>query len=496
MSNLNERLQQSVPLIDSSSEESVIEPQQQSSAPAVLTTVASEDTLPNNASSARTSTTGRVSQFVNNVNINNIIQSNSFLHSDLGSFIEIEPQSNIVMSSATSQQNPQESMVMRATHNNNNYAMTSTNNHTRNCENHSHSNDRSNATVVNLQENNVPNDEIPSEPIPPNGHPEVPQNNLISLLISSLQSSIPFLLLLIAKIFHQHLLGFFIVLGFMTTLHWSNRNLVHQVELRDKKQNKKLILLIVFLLLNASFFFLIFKEYKLYNCLLIFLAPNVPQMDTWNLIWIVVCSDTIIKYITISLKAFVTMLPFKTVPMRKRGGIYSIIENLALFYRSLVPIHPWFLFLFYADKDMKKIDNITLNNNVIDTQTTEVPLINQESTTFLIFLCIFYSIFKFNQLYHMIIELRNSFKEIDGHLSSIRVGSNSNSETLNEDNICPICQDKLASPVILKCKHIFCEDCVCVWLDKENSCPMCRSKISVKKPKFKDGSTTVFIQWY
>jgi hypothetical protein len=68
--------------------------------------------------------------------------------------------------------------------------------------------------------------------------------------------------------------------------------------------------------------------------------------------------------------------------------------------------------------------------------------------------------------------------------------------TENEDNICPICQDKLASPVVLKCQHIFCEDCVCVWLDKENSCPMCRAKIAVKKPQFKDGSTTIFIQWY
>lgn len=59
-----------------------------------------------------------------------------------------------------------------------------------------------------------------------------PQNNLLLMILNMLQSSLPFFLILVAKIFHQHLLGFFIVLGFMTTLHWSNRMLVHQIELK------------------------------------------------------------------------------------------------------------------------------------------------------------------------------------------------------------------------------------------------------------------------
>jgi hypothetical protein len=144
--------------------------------------------------------------------------------------------------------------------------------------------------------------------------------NIISFLFSSLQSSFPFFLFLIAKIFHQHLLGFFIVLGFMTTLHWSNKSLVHQVELRDRKQNVRLALLTIFLLFNALVFFIIFNEYELYKCL-VFMEPKVKKMDIWNLIWIVVCSDTIIKYMTISLKALITLLPFKIMPLRKRVSI-------------------------------------------------------------------------------------------------------------------------------------------------------------------------------
>jgi hypothetical protein len=59
-----------------------------------------------------------------------------------------------------------------------------------------------------------------------------PQANLMLMILNMLQSSLPFFLILVAKIFHQHLLGFFVVLGFKTTLHWSNRMLVHQIQLK------------------------------------------------------------------------------------------------------------------------------------------------------------------------------------------------------------------------------------------------------------------------
>ena len=242
---------------------------------------------------------------------------------------------------------------------------------------------------------------------------------MVSFLLGSLQSSAPFFIILIAKIFHQHLLGFFIVLGFMTTLHWSNRNLVHQVELRDKKQNKRLILLILFLLLNALVFFLIFKDYQLYNCL-VFMSPNVPKMDTWNLIWIVVCSDTIIKYMTICVKAVVTILPFKTMPLRKRGGYYSLIESSALFYRSLTPIHPWILFIFYTEK----ATTMALSSQSESHSTTDAiakTIQNNESTIFLVFLCVLYFVFKLNQLYHIFKALRQSVKDLNGDLVRILI---------------------------------------------------------------------------
>jgi hypothetical protein len=317
-------------------------------------------------------------------------------------------------------------------------------------------------------------------------------NNFFLLAFKTLQSSLPFFVILVAKIFHQHLLGFFVVLGFMTTLHWSNKTHVKQVEFKDKKENHKLILLIVFLMLNVAIFFIIFRDYRLENCL-IFLSTNIQKMDTWNLIWIVVCSDTIIKFFVISIKAFITLLPFNIVPLRKRGNFYSTVETLALFYRCLTPIHPWILFIMHSDASLKLVEDIVTSSNELAKLDQAAKHIDvKESTFFPIMLCILYTIFKINQIYNCFNELAQSIRELFLDMTyGIPV-------TLNEqdENICPICQDKYSNPVILKCKHTFCQDCVCVWLDKENSCPMCRARVSVKKPKYKDGSTTIFVQWF
>lgn len=61
--------------------------------------------------------------------------------------------------------------------------------------------------------------------------------------------------------------------------------------------------------------------------------------------------------------------------------------------------------------------------------------------------------------------------------------------------ICPICHDGYRKPTLLPCKHIFCEDCLAMWLDRERTCPMCRSTVA-EDPKWKDGSTSYLVQFF
>ena len=61
--------------------------------------------------------------------------------------------------------------------------------------------------------------------------------------------------------------------------------------------------------------------------------------------------------------------------------------------------------------------------------------------------------------------------------------------------ICPICHEEYRQPSFLQCKHIFCEECLAMWLDRERTCPMCRSTVA-EDPQWKDGSTAYFIQLF
>ncbi|KMZ65528.1 hypothetical protein ZOSMA_31G01160 [Zostera marina] len=44
-------------------------------------------------------------------------------------------------------------------------------------------------------------------------------------------------------------------------------------------------------------------------------------------------------------------------------------------------------------------------------------------------------------------------------------------------DLCAICQEKMHAPILLRCKHIFCEDCVSEWFERERTCPLCRALV-------------------
>ena len=89
---------------------------------------------------------------------------------------------------------------------------------------------------------------------------------------------------------------------------------------------------------------------------------------------------------------------------------------------------------------------------------------------------------------------------------------------------CAICQEKMHAPILLSCKHLFCEDCVSEWyfgiyifscnqffwrgwcfalrffcsccrFDREKTCPLCRAVVKPTEfQSFNDGSTSLLYQ--
>jgi hypothetical protein len=78
----------------------------------------------------------------------------------------------------------------------------------------------------------------------------------------------------------------------------------------------------------------------------------------------------------------------------------------------------------------------------------------------------------------------------------VHYGSYATTEQVNAaGDLCAICQEKMHTPILLRCKHMFCEDCVSEWFERERTCPLCRALVKPADLKsFGDGSTSLFFQ--
>lgn len=45
-------------------------------------------------------------------------------------------------------------------------------------------------------------------------------------------------------------------------------------------------------------------------------------------------------------------------------------------------------------------------------------------------------------------------------------------------------------------QHMFCDECISLWLNREKTCPLCRTVIADSVHKWKDGATSMHLQIY
>jgi hypothetical protein len=57
--------------------------------------------------------------------------------------------------------------------------------------------------------------------------------------------------------------------------------------------------------------------------------------------------------------------------------------------------------------------------------------------------------------------------------------------------LCSICLEHITYPIIsLKCKHVFHEHCIVLWINEDRSCPVCRRRVNINFPFI--GSENIF----
>lgn len=284
--------------------------------------------------------------------------------------------------------------------------------------------------------------------------------------LALLQKYIPFVLILLAKGIYDHRLGILIFIGLFITFSHANAVVKREIAKQSRRSLPSLLLIVCNLLACIMFIYYLFQDQKLYLSL-VFIPPYSQPLSVWDLLWIVGVTDFVLKLVTIILKVSVAAFPVALLPYQRRGKCYLFVEATSQLYRSLAPIQPWLYYLLESYQGPEKVVGV--------------------------FLSAAYMVSKGTDLMNRVKLWRGAFWKL---LQNVNLGVSPNKDQLQTaGSQCPICHDEYETPVLLHCRHIFCEACVATWFDREQTCPLCRAKV-VDDPSWRDGATTYFTQFY
>ncbi|XP_076276198.1 ring finger protein, transmembrane 2 isoform X2 [Lasioglossum baleicum] len=317
-----------------------------------------------------------------------------------------------------------------------------------------HNNNTNIAINHNINNNNNNNNNLEE-----NSTETLPMRPETRALLKGMQKYIFFISLLLAKGLYDHRVSVlnFLVL-FVTFTHANN---VVKREIAKQHNKSWISLLVITCYIIACIVFIPFE------CDTHIFFPYTQPLTIWELLWSILITDFILKLITIISKVFLTCLPSKLLPLRKRGKYYLMFEATSQLYRCVVPMRPWLYYFFEAYEGPEKILGIIIS--------------------------ILYIISKRTDLVSRLKLFQTAACKL---FQNVNLGLSPSKEELTASGgICAICHEEYSMPVKLLCNHIFCESCVLTWLDRERSCPLCRAVIT-DDPIYRDGHTTQYIQIY
>lgn len=286
--------------------------------------------------------------------------------------------------------------------------------------------------------------------------------------------SASFGIILLLRLIADHLLGILVFIGLSLVFYYANTRMieiVHVTSLREGHNKGKVQLsglwLILFLVAQIIGIYWFLEDQQLWKVYILQL-PVGWQGSLFDLFWVTMLTDHVVRFATVVCKCLVAISPSFCLPQKKKGRCYMFIEIVTQTYRMILPIMPWIHFLY-----------------------------DQPSSGKLIFSAILSVIYLILKGWSLFLEVPKVLKAFKLLFKDTKFGVQPTAEEINSrGENCPICQDDYQDPVMLSCKHIFCENCVSIWFDREKTCPMCRAEIQSDNPVWQDGSTSAHLQWY
>lgn len=279
---------------------------------------------------------------------------------------------------------------------------------------------------------------------------------------------LPFSLLLLVVFVRQHLQGFFVTVWITAVIFKSNDILRKQTALKGERKNYILFMIFTGFMFHVIGIYWWFRSDDLLYPLLMIPPSTIPPF--WHAVFIILVNDTMVRQAAMAMKCLL-LIYYKNGRghnFRRQGQILTLVEYALLLYRALLPTPVWYR--FFLNKDY---------GSLFSSLTTGLYLTFKLTTV----------VDKVQSLFAAIRAL--SRKEV-------HYGSYATTEQVNAaGDLCAICQEKMHAPILLQCKHLFCEDCVSEWLERERTCPLCRALVKPADLRsFGDGSTSLLFQLF
>lgn len=249
----------------------------------------------------------------------------------------------------------------------------------------------------------------------------------------------------------------------------ANSALKRVIALRDTSTTAQLAIIAVGLFLSATITtFVIFDDMKVWLSFAL-LSPN-RILSFWQALFRSALVDVILRQIGLCIKANYLLLqrPQPGRMFRRQGNILTFIEYATILYASLLPIPIWYRY-FHDAEIGQMLSSITTG---------------------------MYFTLKISTVFERACRCFASLKVVVQPV--VQYGQRATKEDIMEvGDVCAICQESMESPLKLRCRHMFCEECISEWLERDTTCPLCRAVVKSETLRsFSDGSSGWLIQLF
>ncbi|KAH7677638.1 Zinc finger RING/FYVE/PHD-type protein [Dioscorea alata] len=301
-----------------------------------------------------------------------------------------------------------------------------------------------------------------------NGRDSSYQRYDIQQLARWVEQVLPFSLLLLVVFIRQHLQGFFGTIWIAAVMFKSNDILRKQTALKGERKISVLIGITLLFMIHVFSVYWWYRNDDVLHPLILLPPKEIPPF--WHAIFIIMVNDTMVRQAAMVVKC-VLLMYYKNNRgrnYRRQGQMLTLVEYLLLLYRALLPTPVWYR--FFLNKEY---------GSLFSSLTTGL-----------------YLTFKLTSVVEKVQSFITALKALSR--KDVHYGSYATAEqVIVAGDLCAICQEKMHVPILLRCKHIFCEDCVSEWFERERTCPLCRALVKPADLRsFGDGSTSLFFQLF